>query len=361
MNPGGWTRAAVPTTNITDQSARVQTIQARVVQHHYVRAELREINIRKGDALVEATLAALKQTPQGRKCDRVQLLHGFHTMTSRLQLADLTINIKAAKWFMTPNNYSSYTQMYERAVRPLKVPGRPVHQMRLTNGDANNPTHLRVAADAKATFRNEMMTGGRFAPQFGGIGRVMNPGNLAAPTVDAQEGELEASNPYFNPRSKQVFAALNYGRRPHGSTVTYGHSYLVLNPKFKTNAIYFAGDTFGNTAPDCGMNVSANDQISYDLLGAIYAKASHHLRQNIYKSCILNATLPDAIPSEELQLLLEAHLFEPLYFSGNIQKVVISETPEVGQPQPTPQEWQNIQINARAFASKHGARLAFVD
>lgn len=66
----------------------------------------------------------------------------------------------------------------------------------------------------------------------------MGSGNLVAPAVDARNEELEASNPYFNPWSKQIFAALNYGRRPHGATVTYGRSYLVLNLKFKTNAIY---------------------------------------------------------------------------------------------------------------------------
>jgi len=50
MNPGGWNRATVPTTNVMDQSARMQSIQARLVQRHYVRAELRDINVRKGDA-----------------------------------------------------------------------------------------------------------------------------------------------------------------------------------------------------------------------------------------------------------------------------------------------------------------------
>jgi len=183
VNPGGWNRAAVPTTNITDQSARVRSVQAGVVQHHYVRTELRDINVRKGDALVEATLAALQQTLQGRKCTRSQLLHGCHTMTSRLQLADLTRNIMSTKWFMTPNDYPSYTQMYERAVRTVNAPGGPVQQMRMTNGDTKNHTHLRIGADSKATFPSDMMNGGRFDPKFGGIGRVMNPGNLVAPSA----------------------------------------------------------------------------------------------------------------------------------------------------------------------------------
>ena len=182
--------------------------------------------------------------------------------------------------------------MYERAVRTVNVPGRPgIRGMRLNNADPKNPPPTRVGADNRATFGKDMMSNDRFKPAFAGIGRVMNPGGLVAPTVDVDPGkpEVEASNPYFNPRSKQVFAALNYGRRPHGATVTYGHSYMVLNPKFKINAIYFAGDTFCNTSAGSGVNVSADDQVSYDLLGAIYAKATPHLRQDIYKSCLLNA------------------------------------------------------------------------
>jgi len=246
MNPGGWIRAAVPTTNITDQNARVQTIQARVVQHHYVRAELRDINVRKGDALVEATLAAFQQTPQGRKCTRVQLLHGFYTMTSRLQLADLTINIMATKWFMTPNN--------ERAVRTVNAPGGPVQQMRMTNGDIKNPTYLRIGADSKATFRSDMMNGGRLC-----TGR--RPGSfesLLQPPVETG----------------------------------------VRGPQLWSPAAWIHGDT--------GTAIWHESQIQ-----------------------------------DQRNLFCRGH-----FFDGR---------------QRTPQEWRNIHTNARTFAYKQGARLAFVD
>ena len=362
MNPGGWAAGVAPTTNIMDQSARVQRTQARMVQHQYVRAQLREINVRNGGALIEETLQALRRTaPGGKKCSHEQLLQAFSVLTSRLQRAELTINIKGPSWFSTPNNYDFYGQMYERAVRKLNIPGQPgVQQMRLTNGDAKNPLGVRFKADHQATFGANMLgNGGQFKKAFGGIGRVMSPGNLTAPTVDAQDGEFVASNPYFNPKSKQVFAALNYGGRPHGATTTYGFSYLVLKPKFKTNAIYFAGDTFCNGFPDLEVNVAAKDQISFELLGAIYAKASVHLREDIYKSCMLNTRLPDAMPSNELQLLLEAHLFERVTFSGNLEAVVLSDTDRDSGT--TPQEWVNIENNARAFANKHGARFVTIN
>jgi hypothetical protein len=343
----------------------MQNVQARVVQHHYVRAQLNDINRRKGAALIKATLAALKLSPQGAKCSEAQLLEGFDHMTKRLQMAELSINFKAPSWFTKPNNYDSYTQMYERAIRPVAAPAgvAAVQQMRLV-GDALNPAAIRAAADDKVTFRKDMMSGNQFKPGFGGLGRVMSPGTLAAPTVDAKPGELEASNPYFNPKSKQIFAALNYGRRPHGATVTYGHSYMVIHPKFKTNAIYFSGDTFGVTV---GFKVAADDQVSYDLLGAVYASAHPHMQTDLYKSCMLDGRLNDARSSDEILLLLEAHLFEPLTFKGNLEKIVISNRDiparaagAAASPM-TGAEWQNIVDNGRAFARKHGCKLEFTD
>jgi hypothetical protein len=353
-----WNKAVKPTTTNVQQSDKVQTVQARVVQHQYVRAELRDINMRKGDALRQATLAALKALPQGRKCTQAQLLEGFQHMTKRLQTADLTINFKAPSWFMNPNNYDSYTQMYERGVRTINVPSAPaIKQMRLT-GDALNPAKLRAEADDKVTFRQDMMSGGKFKPAFGGMGRVMSPGNLVTPTVDARKGEFEASNPFFNPKSKQVFAALNYGRRPHGSTITYGHSYMVLNAKFKLNAIYFAGDTFGVNG---GLRVAADDQVSYDLLAAVYPKAHLTMQADLVKSCLQDSSLNDAKSSEELTLLLEAHLFEPLTFAGNLEKIFLSGQDHIDNRPLTGDEWQTIQTNARAFAKKHRAELFFTD
>jgi len=173
MNPAGWAAGVTPTTNIMDQNARVQRTQARVVQHHYVRAQLHEINVRNGGALVEATLEALRKTaPSGKKCSREQLLQAFSVLTSRLQRADLTINITAPSWFSTPNNYDSYAQMYERAVRTVNVPGQPgAQQMRLQNKDAKNPLAQRVAADNRATFGDGM---------FGANGQFKNSLEVSA-------------------------------------------------------------------------------------------------------------------------------------------------------------------------------------
>jgi len=355
---GTWTAGVKPTTPSSQLSDQMQRVQASVVQHHYVRAELHDINTRKGAKLIEETIAALKLTPQGKKANKAQLMDGFNHMTKRLQTAELTINFKSTSWFMSPNNYDSYTQMYERAVRAIGAPGQPaVKEMRLKS-DPLNPAQLRVATDDKVTFRKDVLANDKFDPQYGGMGRVMSPGGLRTPTVDAKPGEFEAVNPFFNPKSKQVFAALNYGRRPHGSAVTYGSSYMVLNPRFKTNAIFFAGDTFGITA---GMKVAADDQISYDLLGAVYGKANDRLKTDLYKSCILDASLGESTSSLDVLLLVEAHIFEPLTFSGNLEVLYVSGSDMLSGKKITGAEWQTIQTNARAFANKHGAKVVFIE
>lgn len=203
-----------------------------------------------------------------------------------------------------------------------------------------------------ATFSAGNRKGPTFEDEFEGIGRVMSPGGLKE-NLKVRTGEYLAKNPFFNPKSKQVFAALNYGYRPHGSTTQYGWSYLVLNPKFKTNALYFAGDTF--LCGQLGTKISGNHQVSYRFLGGIFGKAHMNMRNPLFNSCILGQKLRDTNDGYEL---LEAHLFEPLTFAGNLQAIFISA--KEGGRAMTASVLQTVQSNARAFANRHGAKLYFI-
>ena len=71
---------------------------------------------------------------------------------------------------------------------------------------------------------------------------------------------------------------MNYGRRPHGSSIQYGKSHLVLNPNLKVDAIYFPGDTF--------FIPGANYQATYQTLGTLYLHAGALTRE------VLVADLP---------------------------------------------------------------------
>ncbi len=331
--------------------------KARAVQHAFTNARIRDINARAITTLFTPTLALLKASvPALRKAspEKVQAVY-FH-LTERLQAAELTINLKAPSWFMQPNNYDSYTQMYERAVK--------AGVMKLTDSDPMNPAAIRVKADDQATFPANMPTTPSAAPRRGlspgarGLGDAGQ--KMSIGTLNQSGGEYTASNAQFDPRTRQIFAALNYGRRPHGSCIDYGHSYLVLNDKFKRDALYFGGDTFGVLM---GKSVSAADQISYDLLGAILLKANPRLQQDLIQSCVNDGSLGD---STDPSLLLEAHLFEALKFSGGAAALNISAKDPVTQPDgtkktPSGAQWQTIQTNARAFAGKHGLKLTFIE
>lgn len=63
VRPGSWTAGAKPTAATSQLSEKMQKVQARVVLHHYVRAQLHDINLRKGASLIKATIAALRETP----------------------------------------------------------------------------------------------------------------------------------------------------------------------------------------------------------------------------------------------------------------------------------------------------------
>jgi hypothetical protein len=378
----------------------VKSSTTQAAQDNYVNARLHHINKHlKGD-LVEKTLEALKADIAAlKKAKREKVVEAYTHITERLRKADLTINFKAHKWFSTPNNYDSYTQMYERAIKG--------GQMVLTDSDPLNPAVVRAAADDKITFPTKW---GMKQDDFEYKGsksewkahpasnfqqpqqRGLSPGNVGqrlvgkmspGPLKDSQASvnllnqmgkpgavpqppaaaEFTASNPYFDPKTKQVFAAVNYARRPHGACTDYGHSYLVLTDKFKSNAIYFASDTFNVMV---GKAVSANDQISYTLLGALYLKADAQMRQELLKSCLRDGSLADTASKD---LLLEAHLFEPMKFTGGLLTVFLSAKDLVEEGDGaaktkraiTPAEWQTIQENARIFARKHGAKLFFIE
>jgi|SRR5690242_4648768 len=123
---------------------------------------------------------------------------------------------------MTPNNYDGYTQMYERAVSG--------GQMKLADSPLN-PAAIRVAAGDRATFPKTAVDsdfevtgmGGRWkkydlkATASPAVGRGLTPGGRGlgdavvkmAPGAlnKTAGGEYAASNPQFDPRTKQVFAA----------------------------------------------------------------------------------------------------------------------------------------------------------
>jgi hypothetical protein len=317
---------------------------AGLVQQHFVAARLEQLYRR--DKTLEKTLRdILSQHPllASLKLKNDKWLQVYDKITFNLQKADLTINFEANKWFAQENQYDSYAQMYERAVGD---DGKVFLQ-----DDTLNPANMRARTDDKMTF--PVMTPGTSQPQRGlmpgrqGQQRIENQmkfGNFTNKTEVQSDGTTKkgivSDNPHFNPKTKQVFAALNYGQRLRGSCTTYGESHMVLNPKFKLNALYFGGDTFFIERH------GAKAQVAYHTLGAIIACAFSDLVTDIIKSCYYSATLPN---TSTPTLLLEGHLFAPLTFTDNISTIYLSAQPG-----------SVVATNAKKFAVKHHAKLVFV-
>ena len=340
-----WTTGVPQKKPILQQEETTQVAQAKVVQHHYVRAQLHTIEA-NAEQLIHETINALRARHDFGNLSDNALQRAYQRMTQSLQKAEICINFKASSWFIQPNNYDSYTQMYERGVRNIDAPGGKLYpEMRLADNEINN-AKMRVFADDLVTFPPHMREGGEkykpIDPKFGGIGRVMVPG-----TMENVEGtdEYRSGNQHFNPKSKQVFAALNYGRRPHGACTSYGNSRLVLEPKLMTNMIFFACDTFYYRTE----NVSAEHQICFALLGAIYGKASPRLREELFKACLGNLQLPD---TGDGHFLIEGHLFEPLTFAGNIKAMYVSRLDEGTGVPLAMGPWATIKANATKFHEK---------
>jgi len=195
--------------------------------------------------------------------------------------------------------------------------------------NANQPQRgLRPGTPSPQRMLNQM--------QFGAQTPKINQ-DLWSDEYGHQTG-VESLNPRFNPKTKQVFAALNYGRRPHGSSVTYGKSYLQLAEKLKVNALYYPGDTF--TLPE-----DTSTQVAYGILGAVLAHAGNpQLRRDIVKSCYLSMALPD---TKNAELLLEAHLFTAIIFREHLLAVFL----------PAERRGSSIHSNAKRFAAKYNVKV----
>lgn len=329
---------------------KVTNPSANIVQDQYVAARLAEFK-RRNPALEQQLAKLLSEHPLlahlRLKATGKEWLKVYAKINENLQAADLTINFKAESWFTTENNYASYTQMYERSMA--------ANGGNILVSDAMNPASTRANVDDAVTF--PAAWNAPAAPTHRGL----RPGQQSGQRIQNQMafgqqkplpnningfGAIESENPHFNPRTKQIFAALNYGRRPHGSATPYGMCYLVLHPRLKTNAMYIAGDTFVKLN---GQDRNVTSQMPYYMLAAVMAHANVDIIKDIIKSCYQGMRLPDPASHLAPFLLLEAHVFGNLPFTGNITEVCL------------PGEYMGsaIAANAFTFAAKHGARLTY--
>jgi hypothetical protein len=321
---------------------RLQGVSAAVVRQHFVRSEIREIG-KQEDAIHAAVVDKLRTIPPFSTMSDNDLQHVIAQITYRLQQSDLTINFPAAKWFSAPNTTQTYQQMWERGT----FRGADLLQ-RMPGGNAMNKTDTRDGADTRVTFRQGVGTG-----QTQGIGRFMQTGGLRADGPD-----FVYRNQNFNPRTRQNFAALNYGRNPKGAATEYGTSHLILAERLKHNAIYYIGDTF-----DPG--ITADNRATYGMLFSLILWAKPAALTQLIRATWFGQPLT----ANGGDNLLEAHVYEGIGFSGGVTTMVLDRTDcsaawsnwmFTDKSTPEPPNADGVIAHAEQFCRRHGIEMKIV-
>jgi hypothetical protein len=209
-------------------------------------------------------------------------------------------------------------------------------------------------ADERVTLPDSWRSAGLLHPQRRRLVKAMSATKGAA-VSDLKKADLagdqegfEINNRRFNPNAKQVFAALNYGRRLHGSSVNYGYSHIVLKPALKRNAIYFPADTFS-----VSMAKNAVDQqCTYETLGAILAYCDFSMARGIWDAGYANQRCED---TKEPFLLLEAHIFDEVRINRDVEELVLARRTKKGEIDD--QTWERVKVNAREWSKRNNVRL----
>jgi hypothetical protein len=276
---------------------------------------------------------------RGSELERVYL-----EIERNLQSAALTVNFQAPSWFMQPNPYDTYTQMYERAVANGQMVLKSV---------GSNRADARAEIDNQVTFPdawNKVKSSAQrgLAPGRQSPDRIMNQMNTGQ-MINRGDDTFLAANKNFNPVAKQVFLALNYGRRPHGAATQYGMSYFILKSDLKTRCMYYGGDTFNHYKSTAH---AGQVQVPYYNLATVLGKSQKKLQKAIFESCYEGRTQADLSGINGPDYLLEAHHFGELNFREHVERLVV--TPEGRE---TPEEWAAILANAQAFAQRLGIAI----
>lgn len=279
-------------------------------------------------------------------------------LQQRFTSSHLTINFNAKGWFGTQAGFPDYKSMWD---------------LRKTDADLNvnpsidNPAHVRAKADRWALYGQFGKDDTKAEMQLAGqkTGTSMN-----LPHVK-MTGQLGSGSEtfFYSPKKaavtdSQVFAALNYGHRQHGSNIHYGKSYFELDDDLKDDAFYFAMDTFTPVSTGMGYKTKAQRSKLYQVSanafgGAILLaiksqydenknKTSERLSKLLAKDLLEAAQNgPPKADTDENHLMIEAHIFrEVLMKPGYINRVFVSRNEIAGAP--------NAVSNIKAFTQKTG-------
>lgn len=278
----------------------------------------------------------------------------YELLITHLQGCDLTINLEAENWFGGRNTYQTYATTYQKNM-DNKGGKAVLKTQKDSTGKITEDADSRLYADERVTLPDNWRSASLLHPQRRRLAKAMSTTGGKAVTelkkVDLgndQEG-FEIENRRFNPNAKQVFAALNYGRRMHGASVNYGYSHIVLNPRLKRNALYFPGDTFMVAMA----KNSVDRQCTFETLGAVLAYCMDGMANGIWDAGIKHKLCED---TDDAFDLLEAHIFEQVRIDRDVQELALSRRKKDGSEIPA-ERWELVKTNAREWGRRNNIRV----
>lgn len=330
------------------------------IQREYADKRRRALNKRDEEKIeqVEATIVRLARRNNVQLTDAQK--PGWQTVydriITRLQNANLTINMDAENWFGNENRYKTYATTYQKNL--AKQDGKTVLKTQYkSTGEVSEGADSRLHADDRTTLPEDWGSASRLHPQRRRLYKAMsaNKGKdiNSLTRVDLGNGKegFAIENRHFNANAKQVFAALNYARRPHGSSVYYGYSHIVLRPELKRKAIYFPGDTYMVAMA----RNSTQRQCTFETLGAVLAYCMDSMSNAIWQSCYDNLRCED---TEDAFELLEAHVFDEVRIDKDVQELWLSRRKKDGEIEG--EQWAEVRRNAAEWATRNHVRLIFM-
>jgi hypothetical protein len=317
------------------------------IQKEYVKKRQREL-YKNDPAKTQRVQDALEVVMRRRGVTR-DWYEVYKRIHDAMQQRDLTLNLEARNWFGQANEYDTYTQMYERGTANGRLG---------LKDDSFNPAVTRAVVDDLVTLPEEWKYASPFSQRkrlYDALNtsgeRLSKRPNFGSATYKAPQlvGDgttgVGTTNKKFKAKAKQVFAALNYGTRAHGSNTLYGYSHLVLNPVLKEDAIYFPCDTF------VIYNQGTKSQATYNTIGALLDSG---LTTELFDSCYENKVLAD---TDSTTSLLEAHLFKRIKIDQDVQALYLSRKVSRDKDPIENDEWDRIKVNARAWCKRFNVRL----
>ena len=323
----------------------------------FVQKRQRALNLRD-DRKIDAVKTMIEKVAAKRNFDLSTLetkgdegwLVAYHRIITRMQRCDLTINLNADSWFGEGDNrYKTYATTYTRNIKDVGGTKVLQHAYR-ADGSMFEDAMERMRADDAVTLPLEWADAPRLSQRRKLYKAMSALGGAQVMEVDIGDGKKGSAvqNKSFNRHTKQVFAALNYGKRRHGSNTTYGYSYFILDPKLKFDAVYFPMDTFNVEAKKAPTGV----QCTYNTMAAVIGDCTLAMAEDIWTSCFEGFHCPD---DDSPKTLMEAHIFREVKLNKHVRELALSRRTSRGDM--ADDVWATVKHNARIWADRNDVRL----